>query len=259
MKKYKRGFTFVELLAVISVLIILAALFIPRYLNLRRESNRIVCNTNIDTLATCYRAASAMNPDADAKELLAGVLEDNSDISCPLGYSFITGTHDGSLFIICPEHGNKSISGADLIVKTISDDMYIRVYSILSDISSMSIGEKRTYFENLGYDAQDEYMFENSFIYGYLMEMEYNESWPVISDDYAKKHKTPKGLTIQPYIGSTSKPEHTLLFAAQGSQPPEMIYIDGTWYYRNSQEEIPLTKSYDTIVRNVTALWEPIL
>ena len=71
-----------------------------------------------------------MNPDTDAKELLAGVLEDNSDISCPLGYSFITGTHDGSLLIICPEHGSKSISGADLIVKTISDDMYSRVYSL---------------------------------------------------------------------------------------------------------------------------------
>ena len=51
----------------------------------------------------------------------------------------------------------------------------------------------------------------------------------------------------------------TSIFAAKGSQSPEMIYIDGTWYYRNSQEEIPLTKSYDTIVRNVTALWEPIL
>lgn len=257
MKRNKSGFTFVELLAVMSVLIILAALFIPRYLNLRRESNRIVCSTNIDTLTTCYNAALAINPDGAPKELLSEVLEDNSDITCPLGYSYIANAHDTSLFIVCPEHGNKNISGADLIVNAISDDMYGRVYSILSDISSLSIGEKQAYFENLGYDASGEYLFENSFIYGYLLKMEYNGSWPVISDDYAKKHNTPKGLTIRPYIAS--RPEHTLIYASKDGQAPEMLYIDGTWYYRNSQEEIPLTKSYDTIVRNVTALWEPIL
>jgi type IV pilus assembly protein PilA len=116
-RKNSRGFTFVELLAVVLVLAVLAAVAIPIYMNSRRASAARTCRANIGTIA---RAASAFALRNSGYPLtvaaLNGVPEGlETDIRCPLtqtnryviattaGGTTAPTSGDGPIFINCQD------------------------------------------------------------------------------------------------------------------------------------------------------------
>lgn len=86
-----RGMTLVELMVVIAIIFILAALLIPRYLDVTERANQAKCNGNIATMnsAASVYIAVHLEPASDLSELVSdGLLQQIPD--CPFGleYSF---------------------------------------------------------------------------------------------------------------------------------------------------------------------------
>jgi len=105
-RKNRQGFTFVELLAVVLVLAVLAAVAIPIYMNSRRASAARVCKANIATIARAASAYALRNgayPAAIAN--LNNVPEGlETDVRCPLTQSntyTVSGAPDGPFVINC--------------------------------------------------------------------------------------------------------------------------------------------------------------
>ncbi len=113
LKKDERGFTLIELLIVIAILGVLAALAIPRFINMNKEAQIKACHTNVATLNTAiemYRAKNNSDP-ANVAALSTGttaVLQ--SSLTCPVtgevgAYSFLDAS-DAGKGVVCSEHGD---------------------------------------------------------------------------------------------------------------------------------------------------------
>jgi prepilin-type N-terminal cleavage/methylation domain-containing protein len=114
MKKIKQqeGFTLVEMLIVMAIIGILAAIAVPRFINMNTEAQIKACHSNVATLNTAiemYKAKNEKDPAAIANLWTAadgGVL--NAELLCPVTkkntYQFITGSAYPA--VECSDHGD---------------------------------------------------------------------------------------------------------------------------------------------------------
>ncbi len=61
-KKSKKGFTLIELIVVLAILVVLAAIALPTFNGLIEDSKEKVANANARTVYTAARAYQAVNP-----------------------------------------------------------------------------------------------------------------------------------------------------------------------------------------------------
>ena len=101
----RRGFSLVELLAVVLILAVLAAVAIPLYINTRRSSAARTCKGNLAAIASAESAWALRNGAYTATMAsLVGAPEGLSETPlCPLdGDDYTMAIATGTLTITCP-------------------------------------------------------------------------------------------------------------------------------------------------------------
>lgn len=86
MKKWKKGFTLIELIAVIAVLAILAALVVPSFMGLREDSKQKVCEANREMIKRSYLVRRSLeNGETEEQSIEAVKKEFTETALCPAG------------------------------------------------------------------------------------------------------------------------------------------------------------------------------
>jgi len=99
----ERGFTIMELLVVMALIGLIAALGLPAYRSITAQSGAVVCGANrrtLDSATGVYYGDKAAYPSAVGE--LAPYLDNTADIRCPTGgaYSIDAATHKW----VCDKH-----------------------------------------------------------------------------------------------------------------------------------------------------------
>ncbi len=125
MKRDQRGFTLMELMIVIVIIGVLAAIGVPAYRNYVTEAREAACKANIRTISTAFRmcyAEKGSYPHDDNGKLPISLADYVSNIDaiakCPADGSAYTiassGVADESgrlVTISCPNHGMYVVEG----------------------------------------------------------------------------------------------------------------------------------------------------
>lgn len=105
MMKNERGFTIMELLVVIVIIGVLAAIGVPAYNNMTTRARQTACQANRRTLQTAvgmHFADTGTYP-ADLGAALAGYLDNAANMTCPSGGNY---TLDASHNVVCDAAGH---------------------------------------------------------------------------------------------------------------------------------------------------------
>ena len=106
--KNKRGFTLIELMIVIAIIGILAAIAVPNFTKARRKSKEKACVANMKTMESAVEmymmeSASTATP---ALSALAPYMQKQKVPTCPSGGKYtIQGTQTSGLYLQCSLHG----------------------------------------------------------------------------------------------------------------------------------------------------------
>lgn len=119
MKRDQRGFTLMELMIVIVIIGVLAAIGVPAYNNYVNRARAAVCQSNRRTIATAmglYYAEKGEYPSEISDEKLGSYLNNVLDLKCPQDgeYTVVKGT-DEKVYIHC-NHVDEKNPHEDLLV-----------------------------------------------------------------------------------------------------------------------------------------------
>ena len=90
MKHVLKGFTLIEIMIVVAIIAILAAVAIPNFVKYRNESQRAACISNMKQIQTAGEQWSMTNPNStpSLSELCGSTLYIKKTPSCPMGGSY---------------------------------------------------------------------------------------------------------------------------------------------------------------------------
>lgn len=100
----KKGFTLVELIVVIGILVVLISLITPQAISYVKKANEVACSANMNTLIQEYTAKALWRYSinrVDAQMILVDVAEAHGEEFVP----FTGGMHNGEIAGVCPSGG----------------------------------------------------------------------------------------------------------------------------------------------------------
>lgn len=111
-KKMQKGFTLVEIMIVVAIIAILAAIAIPNFIAYRNESQGNACVSNMSSIKTAAESYLTKHPDATsftATELApdngTGFLKKMP--TCPKGGAYtVTKDDSGAIVVTCGKHND---------------------------------------------------------------------------------------------------------------------------------------------------------
>lgn len=102
----RNGFSRLELVLVLLIVAVLAAVLLPRYLNVAADGERELCELNRSTILRLYAAHRLLHPNCTLSDVLSGACadfeDDTSDYACPGGGAYVSPDNER---ILCSKHG----------------------------------------------------------------------------------------------------------------------------------------------------------
>jgi len=114
----KKGFTLIEIMIVVAIIAILAAIAIPNFISYRRTSQENACKANLKTIENACEAYLVKNSDTKVTAITqqnlreAGLLKASADLLCPVSKEAYTisitddGTKDAKVTVVCNHGGS---------------------------------------------------------------------------------------------------------------------------------------------------------
>lgn len=254
-----RGFSLIELIIAIAILVILTGILVPQFLKHIEKSRKAVCDSNIETIQKqynvyCIETENSLNTDAEILAAANQVITD-AKAECPSG-----GTYSAEVnalkwpVVFCSVHGK--------VEKGIEKDIF--------DNMAQLQGKTKKELEDLigSYPSNDN-------LRNYIRNNIYDGTWPTLTSDFLKKHGL-EGETyyIQPYLNLKSGVGNTsdiTIFAnkSQGNNWKTSLVYDideSQWYlapmnkFNTVRTDISINdRSWTDIKKEITALgWEPV-
>lgn len=185
-KRTDRGFSLIELIIAIAILIILTGLLAPQFMKYIEKSRKAACLNNIDVVIQEYQVALIENQKITPEEVLGEIKP-----KCPSKgtYSII---HQGEeLFVInCSKHGNSEGISTDPAVAAAQ-----KAYNEMKDFVGLTHDQ---IIKITGTNSN------NTAIRDYLLNKQ-GGTWPEFDKQYTQKAGFNKELYVQPYIFKGTK------------------------------------------------------
>lgn len=290
MKQHKRrqkqgGFTLVELIVVIAIIGILAALVVPSVTGYVQRAQATTCQRNIQSAAQMLDQVVAQDMGSYDDEALNGLLGNiidnnggyfNKPVKCPSGGTYIYSASwapNGSLqcTITCSKH--EGIEGSKTVGKKLNDEMTERMNKIIELINNPDRSDEED--ELLKELTGTEFMgIKNYALREKTLEM-YGGQWPELEKEITDKSLKWKGKTlyVQPYVIENC-PENYFVYANENTNiatakdpwKTNAIYNpdNNTWYERVSGDfRLTSVKNEEDVAKlkeelNDTTKWTPI-
>ncbi|MCB6608114.1 prepilin-type N-terminal cleavage/methylation domain-containing protein [[Clostridium] symbiosum] len=204
-KKTDRGFSLIELIIAIAILIILTGLLAPQFMKYIEKSRKAACLNNVDVMIKEYQVAMIDNPDITPEEVLEMMVKRGMECPSKGEYKILYPKGNKDSFVVnCRVHGN--VEGASTDPKVaIGDSVYEEmrkfidrnIYStdqIVELLKKAGVLEKNQGIKSVSNDKIREYLLNNI----------YNGQWPKADE---KLFGIPSGQSfyIQPYIDLVGK------------------------------------------------------
>lgn len=216
MRKYmkNKGFTLIELIIAISVLVILTGLMAPQFMRHLEKSRKAVCKKNRDEMLNMYRMEYIGDDKYEVKDI---IIQYRDREPCPSDGIYSDYSEKwGSPWILCSVH-DKEIAGlppeivqAELVYKSMTDFVGKKV-NVIEDVL------KKFYKTNPGHWPSNDNLRK------YLRDSMYTDGWPKFDQAILTNNgiAADKPLYIQPYINikkneniSNTTEEDVLLYAS---------------------------------------------
>ncbi len=223
-----KGFSLIELIIAIAILIILTGLLAPQFMKYIEKSRKAVCMNNVDVVISEYQVAVIEDRDIKPEKVLDDMVK-NRGLECPSKdeYSII---HTGDeLFVVnCSVHGNSEGVSSDPAVAAAQ-----KVYNEMKDFVGLTHDEiKKITGTNSNNTAIREYLLGKR-----------GGSWDGLDDKYSQAAGFAKNLYVQPYIFKGSKDydrtDDVIIYAGTSKDDTGDRWIayllynpdDGRWYH----------------------------
>ena len=116
MKKMTQGFTLVEIMIVVAIIAILAAVAIPNFIKYRNESQAASCIANMKQLKTAAEAWRAKPANAAATPNVSDLVGNTTDayikatdLTCPKGGGYQIGLDGEAITVTCLTGGSDHV------------------------------------------------------------------------------------------------------------------------------------------------------
>ncbi|MEG2297664.1 MAG: prepilin-type N-terminal cleavage/methylation domain-containing protein [Clostridium sp.] len=263
-----KGFTLIELIIAISVLVILTGLMAPQFMRHLEKSREAVCKKNRDEMLNMYRMEYIGDDKYEVKDI---IIQYRDRKPCPSDGTYIDYSKEwGSPWILCSVH-DKEIAG---LPPEIAQAEF--VYKSMTDF----VGKKVTDIEDVlkkFYGTDSGHWPGNDNLRKYLRDSIYTEGWPQFDKAILQSNgvAADKALYIQPYINikekenvSNTTKEDVLMYASSDTGSnwnATLIYkvSEKKWYKApksSTQSSIMFAnQSWAEIEKKMTEQkWEPL-
>lgn len=278
-KKTDRGFSLIELIIAIAILIILTGLLAPQFMKYIEKSRKAACLNNVDVMIKEYQVAMIDNPDITPEEALDMMVKRGMECPSKGEYKILYPKGNKDSFVVnCRVHGN--VEGASTDPKVaIGDSVYDEM---LKFVKTYTKDEVVKLLKEAGFlDEKDGINnVSNDKIRKYLVQEKYKGQWPEADKEifktgdktlylqsYIDIYGTDKGLSnatsnnVVAYIGTAKDESYTDRWAAYYIYDKE----HNQWYkhpnggaYRLNDKDWPTIKAATINAKLEKDRWIPV-